>query len=166
MTVLTAGTFRVADYRQHMPDKVKLAVIAREFEFDHEPALCHRDYDTTAGDFIPPQHDPQYIVPRRKSEHLEKTTGRKPGAERTATTRGSDIGEARRTRDISITDAMHRAKMASKAGRFDEAASILASVRERKGKHRRTKRKIPSRPFNARYRSTDDHDHDEPCRRQ
>jgi hypothetical protein len=164
--IFKAGKFRVSDYRRAIPHKVKLAVIAREFEFDHDPALLNRDYDSTAGDFIPPQHDPQYIVPRRKSEHLEKTTGRKPGAIRTATTRGSDIGEARRIRDITITDAMHRAKMASKAGRFDEAASILASVRERKGKHRRTKRKIPSRPWNARRRGTDDHEPDELCRRR
>jgi hypothetical protein len=165
MAVRPAGSFRVADYRQHMPDKVKLAVIAREFEFDHEPALCHRDYDTAAGDFIPPQNDPRYIVARKKAEHLEKTTGRKPGAERTATTRGSDVGEAKRMRDIRTTDAIHRAKMASKGGRYEEAAAILASVKEPKGKHRRIKRKIPSRPLNARHRSTDDRDPDGLCRR-
>jgi hypothetical protein len=116
-----------------------------ELEFDHDPALNVRDYDTEAGDFVPPQNDPAFLVLRAKDEHLHKTTGRKPGAELTATTRGSDIGEAKRTRDIRTTDAIHRAKMASKAGRFDEAASILASVKERKGKHRRPKRKIPAR---------------------
>jgi hypothetical protein len=138
---------------------------AAELEFDHCPALVNRDYDTEASDFVPPQNDPAYIIVRAKSEHLEKTTGRKAGATTTVTTRGSDVGEAKRSRDIRTTNAIHRAKMASKAGRFDEAASILASVKERKGKHRRIKRKIPSRPLNARHRSTDDHDPDGLCRR-
>jgi len=57
-------------------------------------------------------------------------------------------------------------KMASKVGRYEEAASILASVKERKGKHRRIKRKIPHRPLNARHRSTDDHDPDGLCRQR
>ena len=92
--ILKAGTFRVRDYRKPIPARVKQAVIAREFDFDHDPALVRRDYDTGAGDFIPPQNDPRHIIARRKAEHLEKTIGRKQGAERTVSTRGSDVGEA------------------------------------------------------------------------
>jgi hypothetical protein len=148
--ILKAGSFRVSDYRKPIPAKVKQAVIAREFDFDHEPALVNRDYDTEAGDFIPPQNDPKHLIPRRKAKHLEKTIGRKAGAERTVSTRGSDVGEAARSRSIQAREAVHRASAASKAGRYAEAAEILAQARSNrklKNKIDRRKRKIPSRPF-------------------
>jgi hypothetical protein len=144
MTVLKAGTFKVSDFRKPIPNKVKLEVVAREFDFDHDPALVNRDYDTEAGDFIPPQNDPKKITARRKAEHAKKTYGREPGAEKTVTTRGSDVGEAARTKDIRATDALHQAALASKAGDYTKAAVLLAAGRERK---KRSKRKIPSRPF-------------------
>jgi hypothetical protein len=150
MTILKAGSFRVADYRKTIAAKVKQAVIAREFDFDHDPALVNRDYDTEAGDFIPPQNDPKHIIARRKAEHLEKTIGRKEGAEKTVSTRGSDVGEAARSRDIQVNEAIFRAAMASKAGRYNEAAKILAGARKNpklRQKLTRPKRKIPSRPF-------------------
>jgi Mg-chelatase subunit ChlI len=144
MAILPPGTFKVSDFRRPIPNKVKLEIIAREFDFDHDPALVNRAYDTEAGDFIPPQNDAKKITARRKAEHAKKTFGREPGAEKTVTTRGSDVGEAARTKDIRASEALHQASLASKAGDYTKAAQLLATGRERK---KRPKRKIPSRPF-------------------
>jgi hypothetical protein len=144
VTILQPGSFRVSDFRKPIPEKVKRQVVARGHEFDHDPALNARPYDTDAGDFIPPQHDPDFIVLRRNGEHDEKTFGRKEGAERTVTTRGSDVGEAARITDIQLSEAIHKAAMASKRGEYRRAAEILATAPKRKLK---VKRKIPSRPF-------------------
>lgn len=62
---------------------------------DHDPALILRDYDPTVSDvaarYTPHAHDPNHLVYREKADHDRKTFGRKPGAERTVTTKGSDI---------------------------------------------------------------------------
>lgn len=167
--ILEAGEFNVADYRKAIPCNVKIQVMldtwlkfaqatngvfnpetvqffdkAADIQFDHSPALTNRQYDTDAGDFIPPQHDPKYIVPLLKENHLYKTVGRKPGAEKTVTTRGSDVGERSRVQDIRASNAVHLARIAAKSGNQVEVDSILASARFKK-KHLRTKRKIPQR---------------------
>lgn len=166
MTLLLAGSFRVSDYRKQIPDWVKVAVairlvsdnglivipevFARNLEYDHDPALQFRDYDTEKGDFIPPQNDPAHIFAKPKAEHLHKTTGRKPDAERTVTTAGSDLGEAARTRSIRDTLAIHEAKMASKAGDFTAAAQILGAVKRKS--RLKPKSRIPSRGFSRQHR--------------
>lgn len=62
---------------------------------DHDPALILRPYNPRIKDvasrYTPHAHDPDALVYREKADHQQKTTGRKPGAERTATTKGSDI---------------------------------------------------------------------------
>jgi hypothetical protein len=62
---------------------------------DHDPALILREYDSTilrvADRYTPHAHDPDFLIYREKADHQQKTTGRKPGAERTVTTKGSDI---------------------------------------------------------------------------
>lgn len=146
--ILPPGSFKVSDYRKSIPNKVKLAVIARDYDFDHRPPLCERPYDTEAGDFIPPQNDPNFIFATPRAEHDQLTFGRKPGAAKTVTTRGSDVGERARTRDIQASEAIHKARLASKAGNYEVAAMILASARPKK-----PKRKIPSRPFPNQRRS-------------
>lgn len=154
MTILAPGTFKVSDYRKSMPTRTKLAAVARDHEYDHDPALANRPYDTEAGDFIPPQNDPDFIVIRRRADHDEKTFGRKAGAAKTVSTRGSDVGEAARSKDIRTTEAVHRAKQASKAGRYQEAAEILAGAprqsRLSKPPSKWPKRKLQSRGFERR----------------
>lgn len=162
MTILPAGSFRVSDYRKAIPLAVKLAVVIRQkaadehgvpftdtdvgkIDFDHDPALANRDYDTGARDFIPPQHDPEKIVAKRKAKHLEKTTGRKEGAERTVTTRGSDIGERARARNIRDSERLHHAALAAKTGNHTRAAQLRAEV-ETRGRLTQ-KRKLQSRGF-------------------
>jgi len=167
MTILQPGEFRVSDYRKDMPWHVKaiaavrwvtqekrtnvldiqLYALLRTLQFDHRPSLNSRPYDTEAGDFIPPQNDPDHIFAVSKEEHLQRTTGRVPGAEKTSTTRGSDVGEASRTRKIKNNDALHRAAMASKQGNYSGAAEILANAKPKK-----PKKKIPSRGFPKRQR--------------
>lgn len=162
--ILDPGTFDVKLYRKNIPVAVKIACLLRYFrkflelgpgvvrdltgvpanqiQFDHRPPLCDRPYDTEAGDFIPPQWDPSKIEPVVKGAHDERTFGRKEGAEKTVTTRGSDVGERARSSDIRATKAVHDARLALKAGRQDRADEILAGARFKK-KHLRPKRKIP-----------------------
>ena len=62
---------------------------------DHDPALILRRYNPGVVDvgarYTPHANDPDHLIYRRKGNHDEKTFGRKEGAERTVTTKGSDI---------------------------------------------------------------------------
>lgn len=62
---------------------------------DHDPALILRPYNPRIKDvasrYTPHAHDPAALAYREKLDHDRKTFGRKPGAERTVTTKGSDI---------------------------------------------------------------------------
>lgn len=63
---------------------------------DHDPALILRPYNPRIKDvaarYTPHAHDPAALLYREKSDHQQKTTGRRPGAERTITSKGSDVG--------------------------------------------------------------------------
>jgi hypothetical protein len=61
-------------------------------ELDHDPALILRAFDPRTGEYTPAANDPAYLIYRDGESHQQKTTGRKPGALRTVTTKGSDIG--------------------------------------------------------------------------
>jgi hypothetical protein len=159
-TILIAGSFRVADYRKAIPCAVKLQALldhvryygqanvanAQDMQFDHRPPLCERDYDTKDGDFIPRQNDPAYIVVESIATHLEKTTGRKAGATRTVTTRGSDIGNRSRDRGLRASQLRVDALHVFKSGRHREAAAMRRQADEIQ-KSPKYKRKIQSRPF-------------------
>ncbi len=60
--------------------------------FDHEPALILREVDSMGLDYIPPQHDPDYIDARCPLSHKIKTSGSG------ATTAGTDIGKMKKER--------------------------------------------------------------------
>jgi hypothetical protein len=67
------------------------------YQLDHDPALVLRKFKRDlrkpqAAWFTPNANDPDHLIYRTKDDHLQKTTGRKPGAARTVTTKGSDIG--------------------------------------------------------------------------
>ena len=61
-------------------------------ELDHNPALALRRRRGTGKDTVysPAANNPNFLEYRLDDGHLEKTTGRKPGAERTVTSKGSD----------------------------------------------------------------------------
>lgn len=61
-------------------------------EIDHDPALILRQFSPVSGKYTPDANNPDYLIWREKAAHQEKTTGRRPGASRTITTKGSDIG--------------------------------------------------------------------------
>lgn len=61
-------------------------------EYDHRPAIILRTVNAAGTDYEPAQNDPDFIEALHSDCHQERTTGRKPGAERTITTKGSDIG--------------------------------------------------------------------------
>jgi hypothetical protein len=71
---------------------------------DHDPALVLRSYNPRIKDvaarYTPHAHDPAHLVYLSKPDHQQKTTGRKPGAERTITTKGSDVGIAAKFRRL------------------------------------------------------------------
>lgn len=62
-------------------------------EWEHNPALGLRRKridETGRTVYTPAENDHRYIEYKPKSAHLQKTTGRAPGAERTVTSKGSD----------------------------------------------------------------------------
>lgn len=63
-----------------------------EPQLDHDPALILREFNEETGKYTPDANDPAYLIYREQGDHLQKTTGRKPGALKTITTKGSDIG--------------------------------------------------------------------------
>lgn len=63
-----------------------------DYQLDHDPALILRKFSQRTGKYSPGANNPDFLIYRRKDDHLQKTTGRKPGAAKTATTKGSDIG--------------------------------------------------------------------------
>jgi hypothetical protein len=150
--ILQPGEFRVSDYRKSISTRSKLAAMGRDFDVDHDPALCNRLLDTETGDFVPPQDDPKYLVLRRKAEHKEKTFGRREGAAKTVTTRGSDIGEAKRTRKIRAKHTSHRKNMEIKSGLVILTSPAVGSTTRKDWifENLPTRSKIPSRPFQQR----------------
>lgn len=61
-------------------------------EYDHRPSLILRPINPDGTDYLPPQNDPDHIEALHASCHQQRTTGRRPGASRTITTKGSDVG--------------------------------------------------------------------------
>lgn len=61
------------------------------YQLDHDPALSLRRYSAGHDRYYPDANDPNYLLYRAKDRHLQKTTGRQPGAERTVTSKGSDV---------------------------------------------------------------------------
>jgi hypothetical protein len=136
-TILEAGTFRTSEYRKAIPEAVKLEVLVRQslmcgctttrhepcghrfqagdalasqIEFNHAPPLSVRAYSPRDRDFIPPQHDPNYIRAERKACHAIHTRGT------AATTRGSVVGEGARAVSIRTSRKRHADKIAAKSG--------------------------------------------------
>jgi hypothetical protein len=75
---------------------LKARLRAEHLALDHDPALILRAYNPRIKDvaarYTPHAHDPTALIYREKADHQQKTTGRRPGASRTITTKGSDIG--------------------------------------------------------------------------
>lgn len=164
MAILAPGTFRVSDFRKPIPERAKRAAVAfkaREIaldggdvegrlsafafaveasrvEFDHRPALETRPFDTDAGDFIPPQHDPRRIDVIPPEEHKARTSGA-PGQPY----RG-DVPMRARARNLANKTEAERAARAAKVGQSYERRDDIPPPTKRSQK---PKAKIPSRGF-------------------
>ncbi len=140
MTILKAGTFKVSDYRKAIPAMTKVVCVLNQdgkcscgkklegdnIDFDHDPALNQRDYDTDAGDFIPPQNDTAHMRARHADCHKVKTFG--PGGEKRIHTRGSDRSEPGRLDKIRERHEAHTARIAAPIGRIDSTEAQGGSL--------------------------------------
>jgi hypothetical protein len=132
---------RVSDVRKAIPLGVKLAVALRQLgfakservNFDHDPALALRPWDDEKQDFIPPQHDPDYIVIRTEPAHDKKTNGND------ATSHGSDKHAIAKVDRVGEAEEAFRRRLLAKADPDIEAP-------------RRPRSRIPSRGFSRQRR--------------
>lgn len=115
---------------------ILLGHLPKGAQLDHDPALILRNFNPRTGKYTPDANDPAYLIYREPAEHQHKTTGRKPGAERTITTKGSDIGL--------------KTKFARLARRKADTSDIPET---KKSWFKKAKVKIPSRPFSKQKRS-------------
>ena len=69
-------------------------------EYDHRPAIIMRSVNVEGTDYHPPQNDPDHLDALHRLCHLRRTVGRLPGAEKTATTKGSDAWLAAKFRKL------------------------------------------------------------------
>jgi hypothetical protein len=132
---------RVRDVRKDPPLSVKLAVALRmlgfkpedRIQFDHDPALALREWDEEKRDFIPPQHDPEYIVIRTEPAHDKKTNGNG------ATSYGSDKHAIAKIDRVSEAEEALQRRLLAKSDPDIEAP-------------RRPRSRIPPRRFSRQHR--------------
>jgi hypothetical protein len=89
-------------------------------ELDHDPALILRQYKVDrrkpeAAWFTPNANDPEHLIYRPLGDHGQKTTGRKPGAAKTITTKGSDIWLKTKFRRLEQPRKKPKAKIPQRA---------------------------------------------------
>lgn len=113
----------------------KLGVKPSEIDWSHEPALGLRAINDAGTDYVPAQHDPDYIFIRSKPEH-SKLTNKDNGTGR------SDKGAIAHVRHLTKDQEEFRRRLLAKGA---DAA---------RPKSRWGSRKLQSRPFQKRRAST------------
>lgn len=92
--------------------KKRLRLLLEEFflgepvHLHHRPALCNREFDWEAQDWIPRANDPDYLVYRPVADHDIETRVRGMGAQR------SDLGQRRYLKKV----ARNRQKRGARIG--------------------------------------------------
>jgi len=94
--------------------EILLGHLPKGAELDHDPALIRRELDLETGKYSPDANDPAYLTYREKLHHLQKTIGRKHDAEKTVTTKGSDIWFKAKFNRLEKPSAKPRAKIPSR----------------------------------------------------
>lgn len=129
--------------RRAIPLSVKLDVALRalgvkasDIDWSHEPALELRAINDDGTDWKPPQHDPAFLLIRKRAEH-DHITFKDNGTGR------GDLTAIAHARGVRDDQRLHQAKLAVKAGDDDSAAELRASV-ENSGRLRHA-HKIPAR---------------------
>ena len=93
--------------RKNIPNRIKWLIMDRQrnlcgickepfsvsdpAQFDHRPPLILREVDYSLRQYVPDQLDAEFIEALHVRCHLFRTSGRRIGASKTATTAGSDI---------------------------------------------------------------------------
>lgn len=94
----------MGQYLEFLLFRLRIMLGVDELQLDHDPALENRTPVRNAIgniiEFAPKANDPQFLLYRPVADHLQKTTGRKPGAERTITSKGSDNWIAKKFRKL------------------------------------------------------------------
>lgn len=85
-------------------------------QLDHDPALILRQYKVDrrkppAAWYTPNANDPAHLIYRPLRDHGEKTFGRKADAEKTVTTKGSDIWLKTKFKRLEQPSKKRRAKI-------------------------------------------------------
>ena len=85
-------------------------------QLDHDPALILRQYKVDrrkppAAWYTPNANDPAHLIYRPLRDHGEKTFGRKADAEKTVTTKGSDIWLKSKFKRLEQPTKKRRAKI-------------------------------------------------------
>ena len=102
------------------------------YQLDHTPALEQRPRKTIKGkvQYQPDANDPDHLEYSATDLHLQKTTGRKPGAEKTITSKGSDVWLAKKFRRLEgKTKSRPKQKIASRP--FQKGKRSLSNARTR-----------------------------------
>jgi hypothetical protein len=96
------GQRSLSAYHEELMSLLTECMGGGQMQLDHDPALGLRERRGTGryAVYSPRANDPRYLVYRPKAQHLEKTTGRKADAERTVTTKGSDIWAMKKFRKL------------------------------------------------------------------
>lgn len=80
--------------------------------YDHNPPLAMRERNPYSGRYTPDADDPAHLNPLLPDCDKRKTHGKR--GEKHITTRGSDLGEIRRMKDMRDSHAEHQEAMAKK----------------------------------------------------
>jgi len=93
---------------------ILLGHLPKGSQIDHDPALILRKFSEKTGLYTPDANDPAHLIYRAPREHLQKTIGRRADAEKTVTTKGSDIWLKSKFRRLENPSKRPRAKIASR----------------------------------------------------
>ena len=98
----------------HINFLLELLFHGKPAELDHDPALVLRRRNKHTGRYVPAHDDPRYLIYRGRDDHLHKTTGRQPGAERTITSKGSDLWLAKKFRKLASLSSARKSRICSR----------------------------------------------------
>lgn len=86
-----------------------------QYGLDHDPALILRPFNPKTGKYTPDANDPKFLFYRTTRDHLQKTIGRKADAEKTVTTKGSDIWLKNKFKRLEQPSKKRKAKIPQRA---------------------------------------------------
>lgn len=113
------GKWSLARRLEHLVKQLS-EVLGDVLQLDHDPALILRQYKVDrrkpeAAWFTPNANDPDHLIYRTLGDHGHKTTGRRAGAAKTVTHKGSDSWLKTKFRRLEQPRKKPKAKIPAKA---------------------------------------------------